>query len=283
MDPEHSFAANSRGIALLSLGMAEAARGGDPRASYRKAIDDFDKAVTGDPRDAKVFKDQGTAYWGLGKAKAARGEDSGPSFEGAIAAFTKAVETDPQSWLVQANRGILLESQGRFEEAVSAYEKALAVVKRRSPRLEAMLDRAMALVSAPLHERQRARADNAMEWRDYATARGLYEKALAGWEASAGGTVQPDPYFTAALYNLACIYSLMSAGRSGPKAEPKPLPKEKTAELQQKALTSLGKAFRLGFSDLATLRKDPDLNPIRSLPAFKALVKEWEEKIGEKK
>jgi tetratricopeptide (TPR) repeat protein len=276
--PGDPFVAGSRGRAHLKLGRAEAAHGDDPRASYRKSVEDFDKAVAGNSEDPTFFLDRGTAHWSLGKAEAARGRDPGRIFENAIDAFTEALEKNPRSWRAHANRAILLEYQGKYGEAVAAYEKALAGAREKSPRLEAMLRQARVLLSATPDKRRLSRGHMAMDWGAYGTARELYEKALAGGEEPA----RPDPFRAGAHYNLACVYSLLSAGRSAPKAEPRSLPHAEVAALREKAVTALRKAFHLGFSNLAGLREDSDLNPVRSHSGFKQLVKDWEEKLDGK-
>ncbi|MHC4598951.1 MAG: TPR end-of-group domain-containing protein, partial [Planctomycetota bacterium] len=91
------------------------------------------------------------------------------------------------------------------------------------------------------------------------------------------------PLLASSHYNLACIYSLASIGKDTPIAEPKPVMPEKVVELQAKAVVNLYKALKFGWTDLAHIRKDPDLAPIRGLPEFKALMKEWEEKLAKEK
>ncbi|MHC5080269.1 MAG: TPR end-of-group domain-containing protein [Planctomycetota bacterium] len=80
-----------------------------------------------------------------------------------------------------------------------------------------------------------------------------------------------------AHYNLACLLSLASV----PGEEPKE-PAEDPAALQEKALAHLGKALELGWKDLDHIAKDTDLDPVRKLPAFQALMEKWKAK-GEKK
>jgi hypothetical protein len=62
------------------------------------------------------------------------------------------------------------------------------------------------------------------------------------------------------FYNEACAYC-----------------KEKEPNLQ-KAIASFKDAIEAGFSDIAQVDKDPDLNPIRDLPEFKELRERMEGK-----
>jgi len=47
-------------------------------------------------------------------------------------------------------------------------------------------------------------------------------------------------------------------------------------QLSPGALDALRKAVSYGWTHLDDARKDPLLDPIRDLPEFKALMKEWE-------
>lgn len=76
------------------------------------------------------------------------------------------------------------------------------------------------------------------------TLRGLFEKGLE-IDKRLAYLCKDDPVV---YYNLACSYVL-----SGYTA---------------KALTALKRAVKLGFSDLAHLKKDPDLKPLRDYAPF---------------
>ena len=83
-----------------------------------------------------------------------------------------------------------------------------------------------------------------------------------------------------ASYNLACLQSLFSTGRRSRRAAQEFIPPGEAAELRARALASLGRAFEFRYSDFDHIRKDPDLDPIRNLPEFQALMKEWERKLS---
>jgi tetratricopeptide (TPR) repeat protein len=63
-----------------------------------------------------------------------------------------------------------------------------------------------------------------------------------------------------ACYNLACQYLKVSETAKG--------------------LTMLRRSIDKGFQNIDGFRRDPDLDPLRSLPEFEALMKELEEKIA---
>ena len=95
---------------------------------------------------------------------------------------------------------------------------------------------------------------------DYAAARGLYEDYVRDESAP-----RTDPNRNIAHYNLACIYSLLSVGKEGPKAEPISTPSpEEAAGWRDRAFDHFGRAVASGFSDFAHARTDPDLEPLRA-------------------
>ena len=64
--------------------------------------------------------------------------------------------------------------------------------------------------------------------------------------------VAEDPTDTGTLYNVACLYSM-----DGKREE---------------AMTYLEKAVANGFAQKAWIENDDDLNPLRDMPRFKALL-----------
>jgi hypothetical protein len=104
-------------------------------------------------------------------------------------------------------------------------------------------------------------------------ARELYERILPEGGALTGSVTKRARGY----YHLACIYSQTSIGKKARRAEQQQVSPEKAKELRGKALAHLRKALELGWTDLDHISKDPDFAPIRDLPEFKALMKEWEE------
>ena len=78
--------------------------------------------------------------------------------------------------------------------------------------------------------------------------------------------LQPDGYN---LYNLACFRSLLS----GIAAEPgSGLTASEMTSLGEQAVDALRRAVAAGLRDLAFMRRDPDLDPLRSRPDFQVLI-----------
>lgn len=80
------------------------------------------------------------------------------------------------------------------------------------------------------------------------TRLGLFKKGLE-IDLKLSRLCKEDPI---AHYNLACSFSLTG--------QPK------------KALQSLNKAIRLGYSDFRYMRRDPDLKPLHGDPGFKKIL-----------
>ena len=79
-------------------------------------------------------------------------------------------------------------------------------------------------------------------------------------------------------YNQACFYSIASSTGGGDGSDASDLENE----YRDKAVEALGRSIELGFENLAHIRKDPDLDPIRDHPGFKAILDE-EDKVDEER
>jgi tetratricopeptide (TPR) repeat protein len=86
------------------------------------------------------------------------------------------------------------------------------------------------------------RAENFIQSKDYKNAAAEYEKILVA-----------NPRDTRALYNLACVYSLLND--------------------RAKAVEFLKKAVDSGWTDFHHIEADPDLNAIRDEAAYKEIVR----------
>lgn len=77
-------------------------------------------------------------------------------------------------------------------------------------------------------------------------------------------------------YDLACGYAQLAKAREGltatDDAEADSLPSAE--ELQAAAIAAIKEAMDAGFFRITDLKLDPDLSPIRELPAFQALIKD---------
>jgi tetratricopeptide (TPR) repeat protein len=194
-----------------------------------------------------------------------------------------AVQKNPAYWQANIMLGRLVEYSAMWKEAIEAYEKAFAVVGRRYPPLEQLLARARKLASAPLQFQQLSLAEMAMRKGDYVNARKLYEEALTASPSDSGEQPPPKRILATSHFNLAVVLSLASTGKKGHLAEPGPIEAEKAVELQGRAIDQLRLSLEHGYTDLAKIQKALSFAPIRDLPEFKALMKEWEERLSKGK
>ena len=79
-------------------------------------------------------------------------------------------------------------------------------------------------------------------------------------------SLQPDGYN---LYNLACFRSLLSGIAAQPGSG---VPADQVASLGEQAVLALRRAIAAGFQDVAFMRRDTDLDPLRSRRDFQLLL-----------
>lgn len=95
--PELPYAYDNRGSAFVAIGQ------------YDKAIEDFDRSLVLDPKNAKAYYNRGVAYLSTG------------SFDKAIASFNRALEIKPNDVDTYVNRGISYAGMGRQDRAVEDF------------------------------------------------------------------------------------------------------------------------------------------------------------------
>jgi tetratricopeptide (TPR) repeat protein len=139
---------------------------------------------------------------------------------------------------------------GRYADCVRLGEQTLALSKaKRGPDHPSTLSTANSVATAYANLGR------------YADALKLHEETLALKTAKLGPN-HPDTLM--ALYNIACCNALMI---------PKSADRNKQAEL---AMECLKKAVAAGYKDLALIKKDTDLNSLRSREDFKKLLAKLE-------
>jgi len=273
----------SRGVARAELGQIEEALGADTREAFREAVRDFREAIRLHPDHPGLYVHLGSALKFLGEAESDAGESPTQSYEEALEAYGEALKRDPGLWQAQSNTGLVLGNMGRYEESVAALEKARAMVGDRVPQLREWIARVRALAGDPSWVRVLKDARSFMKRDDFIGTAALYEKGLSEAEKAGGASVagaRQARILRNAHYNYACVLAVLSKGR---RLQGEPLIPCSPAEAEAfrvKAIEQLRKAFELGFDDLAHVRKDPGLEPLRSCPAFEALLKEWEGKLA---
>jgi hypothetical protein len=155
-----------------------------------------------------------------------------------------------------ADRALALSQLGRTAEALADWDRGIDVANV-SARERLRASRALALARSGDHKRARAEADELAK-----------DKSLSG----------------AVLYDLARIASLASAA-VGKDAKLPPADQSKLAEQHVvRAVQLLRRAKDAGHfqdaAEIATLKKDTDLDPLRSRADFKKLLAELEAPVN---
>jgi Flp pilus assembly protein TadD len=177
----------------------------------------------------------------------------------AVDEFLKAVELNPKDTVSRSNLAAIYEREGRFDEAVYHYEKIVSVEPRNPTahnNLGVLYDRKQLFAEAirefeavlEIDPKNSLAAKNIEVTRSKQAARQERERQIA----TAKQTAEAKPDNPAALYNLARTYAFYGDN--------------------EKALSSLEKALKLGFNDLAYLKVDAALQGLRDDPSYRRLI-----------
>lgn len=184
---------------------------------------------------------------------------AGEHYEEAARAFERAIELDPDMWEPYYFYARTMIHWGRMQDALAYFDKAAQINPDdyQGPLIAASLYRGMGEVNKALEAEQRGVRLAERHLEDYPdTARAYYlataalynlgkkEKAFE-WTDRA---IAIDPHDPATMYNVACFYA--QAGEA------------------DRAFECLENSVR----SLAWLENDPELDPIRDDPRFRALL-----------
>ena len=155
--------------------------------------------------------------------------------------------------------GAVQDRTGHPAEALASYERARAILQKLSdanPTLTLFQNRlAMSHAYVGLARQRGGRpAEAAVEFR----------QAVAIMERLSD--LQPDGYD---LYNLACFRSLLSGIADQRESG---LTRDEAESLAEKAVETLRRAVAAGLQDVAFMRQDTDLDPLRSRADFQLLL-----------
>jgi serine/threonine protein kinase/tetratricopeptide (TPR) repeat protein len=195
--------------------------------------------------------DLGAAYLNMGVSKSERNQckDALDWFTKALSVVGPILSRDPRlvearalACNIHAARAQALDRLGRPSEAVHEFDEALALDEGQQ-RLAIRLARAGALVRSGDHARASADAD-----------------AIAG-----------DPQATAhSVYDSACIYALCAATARGDAPQ--------NQRYATRAVRLLQQAIARGYKDVQHLKKDTDLDALRSRADFGKVIADLEHK-----
>jgi tetratricopeptide (TPR) repeat protein/serine/threonine protein kinase len=252
LDPKYARAWKFRGTIYLTLGQ------------HDKAIADLSKAIDLDPKDAAAWHNRGWAYSHLGRA------------DKALADYSKALELDPKYAAARHNRGVIYAKRDQddkalddFSEAVVAYEKLAA----ESPgRPDYPSDLGLALQNLALLAGRRNQPAEGCK---------LLEKAIIHQRAAL--EIQPqnaiyrvrlrNHYYDAACFQARCMPLVQTDAN---------LSEDKRTELVRahgdRAVEFLRQAILNGYQNAGHIKKDKDLDPLRSRADFQKLLAQLEAK-----
>lgn len=263
LSPRFGIAYSNRSWVHVKLAQQDLRQGVDPRPRLRAALADGEEFLRQFPGYFEAFSCRGNAYLSLGDAEATLKLDPTGSWEKARADLDAVVQTGVASWWHLQVRGQVLERLGQCAAAATDYETALKMSPGRGrAELEARLQAARTRATGGAWVATLDRAARAIGRGDYAGARPLYEEVLRAATTAPSAGAALSRLLGAAHYNLACIYALLSAGRSAPDATPAPPAADEAARLRDLAFEHLDSARALGFDDPAHLAHDPDLAPL---------------------
>jgi tetratricopeptide (TPR) repeat protein len=109
---EKSYSDNREAVALYTKGVDEAQKG-----NYKKAVENYEKAVEIDPEFAFAWDNMGLAFRKL--------ED----YDKALAAYNKSLEIDPYGLMPLQNIAIVYRYKKEYDKAIEAYERLAAIDK----------------------------------------------------------------------------------------------------------------------------------------------------------
>jgi adenylate cyclase len=249
IDLDHKYALAYAGMADAYAHLYRYAEATPENAA--KAVEASKKAIELDPDSAEAHASRGLSLFISEKYEAAQKE------------FQEAIRLNPKLWEAHYYSGLASSSKGDFEQAVGHYENAMEV---NPADYQAPLFKAQAYASlgrkhdemkvrvAALGTLERHLAMNPHDTRAlYVCAQNLccvgeHEKGRELAERALG----QDSNEPVVLYNVACFYS-----HAGDK---------------ERSLDLLERAVEKGWGDKAWLETDSDLDPLREMPRFQALL-----------
>ena len=302
LDPQEPFAAASadfaraielnprwtegwmqRGTVNLNLGRWRARQGQDPEAAFAAAVESYGRAVEVNPRSAEGWSNLGEARLDWVDWRREHDADATDLLATAIAEFTRAIECNPSFADARRRRGKAQHAQGRYVEALADYRKAIELEPACA---EALQER---IVDADVRARWGdtllpalrllPSADEAIRAGRYSESGTLLEQALPILER-AHAELSPaererfcsDATLHHARYQLACVLSLASAGKSSPDAEARPIDAADAGKLRDRAFECLFRMADGGWKEKVQLEQDSDLVPLRQDPRWTELI-----------
>jgi tRNA A-37 threonylcarbamoyl transferase component Bud32/Flp pilus assembly protein TadD len=181
------------GNSIASLAEHLERHGGDPVATFDRAIEAYSKALSIRADYAPATGQRGNAWLNKAAALAARDQDAAPAYERALADFNETLSRDPDEFETYTQRGLAhagiavanahagRETKERFDSAILDFTKALSFDKEN---VRALYSRGLAWRSRGDHEEPRVKHyEHAVA--DFRAARTKDPRHLEAWGAEA--------------------------------------------------------------------------------------------------
>jgi serine/threonine protein kinase/tetratricopeptide (TPR) repeat protein len=287
------------GILLKGLG-----KGPEAEAEYRRALALGEQLTADCPTVPQYRKELADTHHSLGILLAEWGKrpKAETEYRQAIALGERLVADFPQvpPYAVAlggtyCNVGNLLLDEGQPAQALEWYAKAIRVLQQaldRTPGVQARqflrnsyLNRARALARLGRH------AEGVPDWdRAIALDEGPMRPTLRLWRATALAYAGEDSKATSEVpevlragtpdaglcYNAACVYAAAAARAA--RAAPAHTSSLRAEQHSRRAVALLRDAVARGFQNVADLKENPDLEPLRARADFQQLVADLEAK-----
>jgi serine/threonine-protein kinase len=237
-------------------------------ASYQRALAINQKLAEAYPEVTQFLSDLAQSYNDIGYLEHETGQfaEALASLGQARAILQKLADANPavtrfEGDLAQSHQviGAVQDKTGHPALALVSYERARAILQKladANPTLTLFQNRlAMSHAYVGLARQRSGRPKEAAV--EFRRAVDIMER-LANF--------QPDGYN---LYNLACFRSLLSGTAGQPGSG---LSRDEADNLGEKAVETLRRAVAAGLEDVAFMRRDTDLDPLRSRADFQLLL-----------
>lgn len=141
--PEYPLAWYSRGLAYARRAQCGLGSWVEEEEDYRKAIKDYEKALSLKNDLTWAYYDSGNAYRAIAQLQMQQQSpdsklaEARPEFESAIENFDRAIRIDPDYEDAWFGRGLTLWELQRYDEAIASYDKAIECARQRRHQSEA--------------------------------------------------------------------------------------------------------------------------------------------------
>ena len=87
----------------------------DDKGEHDRAIEDYDKAIALNPKNANAYYNRGNAYYNMSE------------YDRAIKDYDNAIALDPKYADAYGNRGTSYRNKGEYDSAIADYDKSIAL------------------------------------------------------------------------------------------------------------------------------------------------------------